>query len=117
MEFEGRRLDIVFASEKLAKTMNSDSKLTQSYGADRGKAIRKRLDDLDAADVLEVMRSLPGRCEELTGHRSGELSVRLTGNWRLIFRPNHDPKPIKEDGGLDWTKVTAVEITEVVDYH
>lgn len=110
-------MDITFATEKLAKTMNSDSKLSQTYGADRGKAIRKRLDDLDAAAVLEDMRTLPGRCEELSGDRAGELSVRLTGNWRLIFKPNNDPKPTKEDGGLDWTQVTAVEITDVVDYH
>ena len=110
-------MDITFGSEKLAKTMNSDSKLNQTYGADRGKAIRKRLDDLDAAAVLEDMRSLPGRCEELSGDRAGELSVRLTGNWRLIFRPNNDPRPTKDDGGLDWTQVTVIEITEVVDYH
>ena len=97
--------------------MNSDSKLSQTYGADRGKAIRKRLDDLDAAEVLEDMRSLPGRCEELAGDRAGDLSVRLSGNWRLIFKPINDPKPTKEDGGLDWTQVTAVEITNVVDYH
>lgn len=110
-------MDITFATEKLAKTMNSDSKMSQTYGADRGKAIRKRLDDLDAAAVLEDMRSLPGRCEELAGDRAGEISVRLTGNWRLIFKPNNDPKPTKEDGGLDWNQVTAVEITDVVDYH
>lgn len=97
--------------------MNSDSKLNQTYGADRGKAIRKRLDDLDAAVNLDDMRSLPGRCEELSGDRAGQLSVRLTGNWRLIFKPSNEPKPTKEDGGLDWPHVTAVEIIDVVDYH
>lgn len=97
--------------------MNSDSKLSQSYGADLAKHIRKRLDDLDAASALEDMRTLPGRCEELSGDREGEFSVRLNGNWRLIFKPNNSPRPTKEDGGLDWTQVTAVQITDVVDYH
>lgn len=110
-------MDVAFATEKLAKAMNSDSKLSQTYGAELAKQIRRRLDDLDAATTLEDMRTLPGRCEELTGDRSGELSVRLSANHRLIFRPNHDPVPERGDGGLDWTQVTAVEVTEVVDYH
>lgn len=110
-------MDVAFATDKLAKTMNSDSKLSQTYGADLAKQIRKRLDDLDAAATLDDMRTLPGRCEELAGDRAGGLSVRLTANWRLIFKPDHDPPPTKEDGGLDWIQVTAVEVSEVVDYH
>lgn len=110
-------MDVAFATEKLAKVMNSDSKLSQTYGADMAKQIRKRLDDLDAAATLDDMRTLPGRCEELTGDRAGQLSVRVSANDRLIFRPDHDPRPEREDGGLDWTQVTAVEVIEVVDYH
>lgn len=101
----------------MAKTMNDDSKRTRTYGAELAKHIRKRLADLDAATTLEDMRTLPGRCEELSGDRTGQLSVRLTANDRLIFRPNHDPKPVKDDGGLDWTQVTAIEVIEAVDYH
>jgi len=110
-------LETVFASAKLAKTMNDDSKLVRSYGNDVGGQIRKRLDDLAAAATLEDMRTLPGRCEELTGDRKGELSVRLGANYRLIFEPNHDPIPVKPDGGLDWTQVVSVKVTEVIDYH
>lgn len=110
-------MEITFATEKLARSMNTDSKLSQLYGADLAKQIRKRLDDLDAAGNLEDMRTLPGKCEELSGNRAGELSVHLNKNWRLIFKPNHTPKPTKADGGLNWTQVTAVQITEVVDYH
>lgn len=110
-------MDVAFATEKLAKAMNNDSKLSQTYGADLAKQIRKRLDDLDAATTLEDMRTLPGRCEELTGDRAGQLSVRVSANDRLIFRPNHDPVPEREKGGLDWTQVTAIEVIEIVDYH
>ncbi len=110
-------MEITFATAKLAKSMNSDSKLSQAHGAELAKQIRKRLDDLDAAASLEDMRSLPGKCEELSGNRAGELSVHLNKNWRLIFKPNHNPKPTKDDGGLDWTQVTAVQISEVIDYH
>ena len=110
-------MEIVFATEKLAKVMNSDSKLGQAYGAELAKQIRKRLDDLDAAATLDVMKLLPGRCEELAGDYAGSLSLRLSANYRLIFRPNHDPRPTKPDGGLDWTQVSAIEVIEAVDYH
>jgi proteic killer suppression protein len=35
----------------------------------------------------------------------------------MLFVPNHDPVPEKEDGGLDWTQVTAVEIIGIEDTH
>ena len=79
--------------------------------------MRRRLDDLDAADSLEDMRNVPGKCEELKGDRKGQLSVRLDGGYRLIFVPEHDPIPRKSDGGLDWKRVTAIKVIEVEDYH
>jgi proteic killer suppression protein len=36
---------------------------------------------------------------------------------RLIFEPDHETKPTKPDGGLDWQKVTRVLVLEIVDYH
>jgi len=81
------------------------------------KVIRRRLDDLDAADNLEVMRNLPGRCHELKGDRKGQLSIDLVHPERLVFVPAHDPVPIKEDGGIDWKRVTSIKIVEVVDTH
>ena len=81
------------------------------------KLIRKKFDDIDAAVALSDIRGLKGRCEELVGDRAGELSVRLSKNYRLIFKPQHNPIPVQEDGGLDWNGVTVVTVEEVVDYH
>ena len=55
-------LDITFASNKFEKECNSQRLLVRQQGADRAKRIRRRLDDLRAADCLEDMRPLPGRC-------------------------------------------------------
>ena len=87
------------------------------WGSMRAKIVRRRLDDLHAADSLEDMRNIPGNCEELSGNRKGQLSVRLDGGYRLIFIPEHDPIPTKPDGGLDWNKVTAIKVIGVEDYH
>lgn len=53
---------------------------------------------------------------ELVGDRWGQLACSLNGLDRLVFEPGHDPKPLKPDGGLDWTQVTAIVNIEIVDY-
>lgn len=65
----------------------------------------------------DVRRLPAARCHELSGGLDGQLAVDLVHPKRLVFRPDHDPVPTKPDGGLDWTRVTRVLVTEVVDYH
>ena len=79
--------------------------------------LRDRLDQMNDARNLEDLRWLPGGWHELKGDRKGQLACSLSGRVRLIFTPAHDPLPTKPDGGLDWTRVTAVENLEIVDYH
>ena len=48
--------------------------------------IRRILSDLDAA-LLPVDMDIPGyRLHRLTGDRRDQWSVRVSGNWRIIFR-------------------------------
>jgi proteic killer suppression protein len=82
------------------------------------KIIRNRLDDLAAADSLDVIRKLPQhRCHELTGNRKGQLAVDLAHPYRLIFKPDDDPPVTKTDGGIDWKRVKTILIIEIEDYH
>jgi plasmid maintenance system killer protein len=99
------------------RIFNDFKRLVRLHNVQRAKLIRRRLDDLRAAPSLEVMRNLPGRCHELKAEREGQLSIDLDGPYRLVFRPAQDPLPKKSDGGLDWTKVTAVSIMEVTNTH
>lgn len=110
-------MDIVFATAQFRKECNSYKLLVRRHGQRRANKIKKRLDDLRAANTLEDMVNLPGRCHELTGNRSGELSLDLDHPHRLIFEPANNPIPRKADGGLDWTQVTAVRIKGVEDTH
>jgi proteic killer suppression protein len=63
------------------------------------------------------MRSLPGRCHELRGGRAGTFAVSLDGPYRLILEPAHNPLPIKDDGGIDWSGIKRIRILEIEDYH
>lgn len=110
-------MDIVFKNKKFEKECNNQKLLQKQHGQIRAKRIRRRLDDLRAADVLEDMRNLPGRCHELIGDRAGQLSLDLDHPYRLIFEPADNPIPLKPDGGIDWKKVTAIKIIGVEDTH
>lgn len=71
----------------------------------------------DSPTFRRCCRSPPHRCHELTGDRKGTLSLNLDGPFRLILRPAHEPLPLRPDGGLDWSAVTAVEIVGIEDTH
>ncbi len=111
-------MDILFQERKLEKIWNNQSQLVKKYGVLQAKLLRRRLDEFKAADTLEDTRSLPQvRCHELKGNRQGTLAVDLDHPFRLIFEPANDPIPRKDDGGLDWTKITAIRVLAVENYH
>jgi proteic killer suppression protein len=108
----------MFMSQKLAKIVNDQKLLVREFGERQARLIRRRLDELRDADTLEDLRYLPqARCHELTGNRTGQLSVDLAHPYRLLFTPAHEPPPAKPDGGLDWSRVTAVVVIGVEDTH
>lgn len=111
-------MEISFSSGKLAKECNDFAVSRKAHGEQRAKLIRRRLDALRAAVVLEDLRNTPGRLHELLGDRKGQLSLDLDGPYRLIFTPNHNPIPARpQGGGMDWTQITAVTILEIEDTH
>ena len=110
-------MEILFASGDRPEEWNDSKRLVRRHNAQRAKLVRRRLDDLRAVQTLQTMRNLPGRCHELKGDRSGQLSIDLDGPYRLVFKPVHNPPPEKPDGGLDWTRVTAIILLGVVNTH
>ncbi|NEO32642.1 MAG: killer suppression protein [Symploca sp. SIO3C6] len=110
-------MDIVYKTKRLEKECNNQKLLEKKYGSKRAKRIQQRLYGLLSANVLEDMRNYPGRCHELRHNRKGQLSLDLDHPYRLIFEPANEPIPKKLDGGIDWTKVTAVRILGVEDTH
>lgn len=113
----GYSLDILFRDRSFEDECNDFRQLKKHQGELRAKKIRQRLDDLRAAEVLEDMKTLPGRCHELKGNRSNQLSLDLDHPWRLIFTPADDPPACKPDGGIDWNGIRAVEIIGIEDTH
>jgi toxin HigB-1 len=110
-------MDLSFVSNKLRRELESARAIKKAYG-ERADKISLRLDLLYAAPTLaDVPTEPPPRCHLLTGDYVGCFAVVLGGNWRLVFRPNHDPVPTLEEGGIDLRRVTAITVIEIVDYH
>jgi proteic killer suppression protein len=110
-------MELSFATRRLARELADDRALLRAYG-DRAKRLKLRLDLLAVASCLDdVPPTPPTRRHELAGEWVGHFAVDVTANWRLIFRPNHDPIPRNANGGVDLKAITAIEIVAIEDYH
>jgi len=106
-----------FKDGKDEREFNQDRYLKRRWGQQADK-IKLRLTQLKAAENLSVLRPLPQcRAHELIGNRKGQISIDLNHPYRLIVAPDHNPIPVKEDGGLNWDKVTKIIILKVEDTH
>ena len=111
-------MEILYQSRQLQKICISEKEMVRKLGQRMADVLKRRLTELEGALSLEDMRFLPAaRCHELAQTRKGQLAVDLVHPKRLVFKPDHDPLPRKEDGGLDWTQVTRILVMEIVDYH
>jgi proteic killer suppression protein len=66
------------------------------------RAARRKLEILDAAEVLQDLRVPPSNhLEKLSGDRRGQYSIRINDQWRICF---------------EWRRGDAYEV-EITDYH
>ena len=66
------------------------------------RVARRKLEILDAAEVLQDLRVPPSnRLEKLSGDRAGQHSIRINKQWRICFK---------------WQNGNAHDV-EIVDYH
>jgi proteic killer suppression protein len=111
-------VEIYLRTRKLQKTCNSAKAMRAKWGRERAKKLQQRLAELSAAECLaDIAKLRAARCHELKGSLAGTLSVDLVQPYRLLFIPTNDPVPKKPDGGLDWSRVTEIEIVSVTDTH
>lgn len=110
-------MEVIFKTRKLERQLTKPKEMAKAFGL-LARKVNQRVKELSDAETLAVMSTLPAaRCHELTGKYKGMLAIDVSGNYRLIFQPVHDPIPQKEDGGLNWDAVTKIQINEITDYH
>lgn len=111
-------MEITFKTKKLQKVFNSEKELRKNYGDRMAKVIQRRLAVLKNANGLSLVPTIrPERLHQLIGEREGQFAVDLVHPQQLVFEPTHSPTPVKEEGGIDRDRITAITIIAVVDYH
>ncbi len=113
-------MQITFATKKLMKQLNESKTMIRAHGSKRSKKLMIVLTSLNAAHNLGIFAppySPPHRCHELVGNLKGLLSVDLDHPYRLLIKSMNNPLPMREEGGLDWSKVTDIEIQRVENTH
>jgi toxin HigB-1 len=79
--------------------------------------LKRRLDDIRAAESLGVLRTLPGHFHALSADRAGQWACDLDQPYRLVFRPVEPAVSSDQDSAERDRRITAVSSIEVVDYH
>ena len=111
-------MQISFINNKLAKLLSSQKETLRTYGPDNGRRILLRLQQMaDSASLAELARLPQTRVHELKADRDEQISVDVKHPYRFLLVPDHAETPRKPDGGLDWTRITKVTVTEIADTH
>lgn len=111
---------ISFKNGKIQKEFNQEKLLVRHYGSEMANKLSIRMAEFRAAESLLDLwpqNNPSSRCHELKGNMKGFLAVDLIHPFRLVFVPDHDPVPVRGDGGLNWEAITDIKIMEVIDYH
>ena len=111
-------MDIIFQTTKLQKECNSFRLLQKIYGERRARLIRRRLDEIRAANsLIDISHLPPPRMHPLKGEQQGQISLDLDHPYRLLITVANVPVPKKDNGSINLSKVTAVMVLEVKDTH
>jgi len=110
-------MQISYKNNKLEKSLSSPREIIKNYGT-RAKNVNQRMEDMKAVANLHDLSLFPqANLHELKGDKKGSLAVDISANYRIVFKPDHQPIPQKDDGGLDWRAVTKIKLTDIEDYH
>ncbi|PYE12903.1 proteic killer suppression protein [Williamsia limnetica] len=102
-------LEVLYENRKL-ETLCTDEQEMQRKRGDIAGRLRLRVNALRTAVTVGELATLDplGNWHQLTGDHAGEWAGKLSGNYRILIRP---------EGGSDpWDAVT-VTVIDIYDYH
>ena len=98
-------MQVTYRNKKLEKICTNAKTAERTYGRDMADKIHQRIDEITAAECVEMMIQFRiGRCHLLSQNRQGQYAVDLIHPYRLVFE--------QIDG-----EIRIANILEIVDYH
>ena len=81
-------VEVSFRTARLRRSYEESARAIRQWGPDVGRKYITRVNLLYAVSDLQAAYSIRSlRLHPLKGARKGELSIYLTGRWRLIVTP------------------------------
>jgi len=109
-------MEISFKTKSLKNLCMEQRFAKRTLGEPSFKKLKRRYSDLiAAANVLELPPV--GDPHQYSHDKAHIYSLDLHQGQRILFQPNHNPFPTKEDTGIDWKNVTSIEIIFIGDPH
>lgn len=88
-------MQVFFRTRRLQRNYEDATRAIADWGHDVGLRYVQRISEiLDAQDVDQLYRTPALRLHPLRGSRAGELSIYLTGRWRLIITRGDTPQSV-----------------------
>ncbi len=104
---------IDFESEKIKKCFLDMDRLSKQIGKERAKMMKKRIDQLKASiNFVQYLQTGLGKPHLLEGSLKGYYGISITGNIRLVIRPDAENNEHETLKFCD-----TVIIKGVLDYH
>ena len=98
-------LEVTYKNNKIGKICTDAKTAERAYGREMADKIHQRIDELHAADTVEMMIQWHiGRCHPLTQNRKGQYAMDLIHPFRLVFEKKGE-------------EIQIANILEIVDYH
>lgn len=95
-------MKVRYENAKLERSCTDERAMQRAYGLVVSKQLKRRIAELRAASRVDDLFEGVGKWEYLTADRAGEISARVSANYRLIIRADDDE---------------CVVIIDIVDYH
>ena len=98
-------MDITYKNKKIEKICTDAKTAERTYGREMADKIHQRIDEITAADTVEMMIHFHiGRCHPLSQNGKGQSAVDLVHPNRLVFEKKGD-------------EIQIANVLEIVDYH
>ena len=108
-------MTILFANNKLRRLCEQRGVAERILGQAGAQKLRTRLAEMRAAQC--VMELIAGDPHPLRGEYNGLFAIRLDGGRRIVFSALARDAPSMEVRSIDWSRVNAVQIEFIGDYH
>ena len=107
-------MEVGFVSAQMAAMCSSPAQTRRKWGAEGGRKIRLRLDQMAAAATLAELESLPQvRCRPLGGDGDERFAVEVGQDCHLVVLVDGGPTLRRNDGRVDHERVDRLLVVEI----